>query len=328
MQMTLGESRAPYYITSAIIHLLLLMYFQGQTQRITPPDLYLREVSYMEESPRARYRNPRVKKLLQKAQSPSPALSPKAPPGPALKPKELPKLEVKAPSLDLSTRPSVVTPSSGPQLELSSGLKAEGPDLGAALDVASLEPSMSLEGADVVISSGSVRGTEEILKQKPLAGGPSLDLTEGLSSRGGGAVGGGGGGGGGGIRLEPVASASPEISAPPPRPVRKNLLKPKKSSGGGPSLQITGQIQNRKILRKVVPEYPARALREGWEGTVQVKFWVDPSGRVKPSVILIRSSGYPVLDQAAMRAIRSWRFAPIPGNEDQWGVLTVRFQLI
>jgi protein TonB len=47
--------------------------------------------------------------------------------------------------------------------------------------------------------------------------------------------------------------------------------------------------------------YPAQAMAAGWEGTVEVRLSLPPSGR--PSVELVRSAGQAVLDRAAIAMI-------------------------
>ena len=57
------------------------------------------------------------------------------------------------------------------------------------------------------------------------------------------------------------------------------------------------------------PEYPERAIREGWEGTVLLEVLIDSHGRPE-RVSINRSSGFAVLDQAAREAVKNWRFRP------------------
>jgi protein TonB len=58
------------------------------------------------------------------------------------------------------------------------------------------------------------------------------------------------------------------------------------------------------------PEYPAAAIRQGWEGRVLLRLTVGENGRVLAAE-LVRSSGHAVLDEAAIRAaLRDWRLLP------------------
>ncbi len=78
-----------------------------------------------------------------------------------------------------------------------------------------------------------------------------------------------------------------------------------------------------------VPPYPSRARRRGYEGTVMLKVLVDQEGRVA-DLKVHDTSGYRMLDRAALRAVRDWRFIPgARGNEkiEMWVMVPVRFEL-
>ena len=77
------------------------------------------------------------------------------------------------------------------------------------------------------------------------------------------------------------------------------------------------------------PKYPGLARRRGHEGTVIMDVLVDPKGKVK-ELRLFQSSGYPVLDRAAVKSVRSWEFEPgRRGDEavEMWVKIPIRFQL-
>jgi TonB family protein len=57
------------------------------------------------------------------------------------------------------------------------------------------------------------------------------------------------------------------------------------------------------------PRYPPEALRKRIEGTVLLKVEVRPSGEAG-TVDVARSSGHRSLDDAAVEAVRRWRFRP------------------
>ncbi|WP_158545296.1 energy transducer TonB [Bremerella cremea] len=76
------------------------------------------------------------------------------------------------------------------------------------------------------------------------------------------------------------------------------------------------------------PVYPAEALRRGWKGEVLLRLTIDLDGTVS-EVTIVRSSGYPILDSAAVAAVRSWRGVPTMQDGEpivaQWE-LPIRFR--
>jgi protein TonB len=57
------------------------------------------------------------------------------------------------------------------------------------------------------------------------------------------------------------------------------------------------------------PRYPAAARKAGWEGIVLARVLVDTRG--KAAVVSVRkSSGYSLLDEAVIKAVKKWRFSP------------------
>ena len=77
-------------------------------------------------------------------------------------------------------------------------------------------------------------------------------------------------------------------------------------SGSGISARPIGGYQ-------VKPRYPESARRRGIEGTVLLKMRITAQGRVE-DVQVVRSAGYPELDESAMEAVRRWRFEPARRN--------------
>ena len=69
------------------------------------------------------------------------------------------------------------------------------------------------------------------------------------------------------------------------------------------------------------PEYPKLARAKGWEGTVLLKVLVDENGR--PSGVWIeKSSGYPLLDFSAQKAVQKWKFYPAQHEHIPYACLT------
>ena len=57
------------------------------------------------------------------------------------------------------------------------------------------------------------------------------------------------------------------------------------------------------------PRYPRVARRRQYEGRVLLEVRVGADGAAR-GITIVESSGYPVLDRAAARAVRDWRFRP------------------
>jgi protein TonB len=77
------------------------------------------------------------------------------------------------------------------------------------------------------------------------------------------------------------------------------------------------------------PEYPRRAVELDLTGTVIVRALLDPSGDPREARIQ-RSSGHPILDGAALAAVRGWAFQPASRNGQRipaWVEVPVHFRL-
>ena len=65
----------------------------------------------------------------------------------------------------------------------------------------------------------------------------------------------------------------------------------------------------RKIVNKVVPEYPDLARKMQIRGTVRVEVVIAPAGKVKMTHVI---GGKAVLAQSAVNAIQQWKWVPAP----------------
>lgn len=99
------------------------------------------------------------------------------------------------------------------------------------------------------------------------------------------------------------------------------------SGGGGVS---TGMVFARaNYADNPRPEYPERARREGWEGTVILRVLVDQEGRFK-WIEVSRSSGFVILDGAAVETVKRWRFHPARYGDrrvESWVKVPIIFRL-
>jgi len=69
-----------------------------------------------------------------------------------------------------------------------------------------------------------------------------------------------------------------------------------------------------KLGDNLRPEYPRPAREAGWEGTVMLRVEVLPDGNAGV-VVVHKSSGHSILDEAAVTAIQRWQFTPaMDGN--------------
>lgn len=97
----------------------------------------------------------------------------------------------------------------------------------------------------------------------------------------------------------PTILAPARFAAPPPPP-----------SGRSEAPRATRFNPNAGDRSTPQPDYPRLALQRGYQGTVIVNFTVQPSGEIS-SVEVAQSSGFTILDDAAVNTIRKyWRFAP------------------
>jgi protein TonB len=62
-----------------------------------------------------------------------------------------------------------------------------------------------------------------------------------------------------------------------------------------------------KRTKFVAPVYPAAARKDGVSGSVGVRITIGADGRVVDAVV---TRSIPQLDQAALDAVRQWRYAP------------------
>jgi protein TonB len=77
------------------------------------------------------------------------------------------------------------------------------------------------------------------------------------------------------------------------------------------------------VLARVTPEYPQEARRRRIEGQVLLRAIVDREGRVEDDVEVVQSVRE--LDEAAVSALRQWRFRP--GRDGEGRAVRVRIEV-
>jgi protein TonB len=92
-------------------------------------------------------------------------------------------------------------------------------------------------------------------------------------------------------------------------------------------VRAIGDIKPPKLVKEVAPIYPEIARQARMEGVVIIEATTDVYGRVIGWRVL---RSIPMLDQAAIDAVRQWVYEPMIINGRPRGVIftvTVRFQL-
>ena len=340
------------FLISLLLHGGILFLFRGQIMSAMA-EARLREIELMEEKlAKKKHANPKAKKKLEdkkkddkkgddkpKGDKKKLSLAPKLSttlPNPNIKIGG-PKLNTKLPEdLKIQIAQTQIVPEQMNVENIDLKQIEALQNMDAAIDVESLEPSLDASAADVVIAVSGGASTSDILAMDAVPavglGGPGIEGSMGGGLGFGEGLGAGGITQGGGVSLDEggLAAPSTDIKISSGSESFQAVQEALSGGGGGPKsspMQLTGEVANRKVLNRVAPSYPTKARREGWEGTVVLKFWVTPGGSVK-NIQVIRSSGYPELDRAAKSALSQWKFAPKDGVGDEWGQLLVRFQLM
>jgi TonB family protein len=78
--------------------------------------------------------------------------------------------------------------------------------------------------------------------------------------------------------------------------------------------------QERKLVNRQEPEYPAIAARMNLRGTVKLKIWISPEGTVRRMEYI---GGHPLLAEAALKAVKTWRYQPAAGEST--ATVTLKF---
>jgi protein TonB len=85
---------------------------------------------------------------------------------------------------------------------------------------------------------------------------------------------------------------------PPPKPAQQRIRQ-------------GGQVQAAKLLNKVQPMYPPLARQTRISGTVRLHAIIAKNGTVEQLEVI---SGHPLLVQAALDAVRQWKYQPTTLN--------------
>ena len=133
---------------------------------------------------------------------------------------------------------------------------------------------------------------------------------------------------------EPVSQsvpATPVLPAPVAQPAETKAPSNAQPAATAPreAAAITPPSSTAAYLNNPRPEYPRLARRYGEEGTVILRVLVTREG-LPARVETDKSSGSTLLDDAALRAVKGWRFAPSrKGLEpiEEWVRVPIVFRL-
>jgi protein TonB len=109
-------------------------------------------------------------------------------------------------------------------------------------------------------------------------------------------------------RRPTTTKADPEVATVEAKPIPRTELQPTPAV----SLPEVVGLEDKtppKFFDNRPPRYPELARQRGWEGTALLRITIDKTGRVT-KVEVARSSGYALLDAAAVNAVRTWRGEP------------------
>lgn len=129
------------------------------------------------------------------------------------------------------------------------------------------------------------------------------------------------------LQPPPALPAAPELRLPEETPAAPDTAPPGPKKKKAPPRPKTWTQSVREQLARQQESgqfYPAEAIAQGLEGEALVYFVLGADGDVAAARVE-ESSGQPLLDTAAVRAVR--RLRGLPGDAPQEALLPVRFRL-
>lgn len=142
-------------------------------------------------------------------------------------------------------------------------------------------------------------------------------------------------------RPKPVPMAVPKPPprpSPPPKPTPPRVSVPRPAPRPPRSAPATDTAKQAPVTPPNIlaayqnnppPVYPIRARILGEQGEVLLRVHIISNGRVD-QIKVQRSSGYNSLDDAALEAVRDWRFAPARRGKQPvatWVLVPIQFKL-
>jgi periplasmic protein TonB len=156
----------------------------------------------------------------------------------------------------------------------------------APVQVVKIKPIVHLMDAGKLIAPKVIPKDIKIIKEEE----QPPDMGGGIA---GGVPGGVAGGSMGGV-IGGVIGGAGTAAPPPPRPTVTRT-------------RVGGAVQAAKLVNRVTPMYPPLARQTRISGTVKLHAIIGKDGTVQQLQVV---SGHPLLVQAALDAVRQWRYQP------------------
>ena len=154
----------------------------------------------------------------------------------------------------------------------------------AAVQVVKIKPMVRLMDAGKLVAPKAIPKDINIIKEE------ELPPDAGMQGIAGGVPGGVAGGSMGGVLGGVIGVKAP----PPPKVTPKRVM-------------VGGNVQAARLVNKVQPLYPPLARQTRISGTVKLHAIIGKDGSVQQLVMV---SGHPLLVQAALDAVKQWRYQP------------------
>ena len=112
--------------------------------------------------------------------------------------------------------------------------------------------------------------------------------------------------------IEGVIAFAPRLTAPKPVP-------PASPQRPAKPVPVGGRVQAAKLIHQVKPVYPTLARQARISGLVRLEAIIGRDGAIRSLQVM---SGHPLLVQAALEAVRQWRYQATLLNDEAVEVLT------
>ncbi len=121
------------------------------------------------------------------------------------------------------------------------------------------------------------------------------------------------------LEIEPNLISKPQIKQ---EIVKEKSIRPQQIS-------LENKIAMPRYKENQNPKYPAKAKKRGYQGIVELMVLVSSKGTVL-NLWIYKSSGYIILDNTAVNAVKKWLFEPAAVQEkpvEMWVKIPVKFEL-